>query len=129
MQFGERFRRLPHTRAKGGEAERLALRWLRRRGYRVVDTNVVNPGGEIDVVARDGDTLCFIEVKARSSGVFGAAVLAVDADKRRRLARAASAYLAKHPWEGPCRFDVLGMDLVDGAFEFTLLDDAFHLGE
>ena len=129
MRFGKRFRGLPHNRAKGGEAERLAVSWLKRHGYRVVATNVVAGGGEIDVVARVGETLCFVEVKARASGVFGPAVLAVDADKRRRIARAASAYLAKKPWEGPCRFDVLGMDLVDGTFEYTLLEDAFRLGE
>lgn len=129
MGLGERFRRLPHNRAKGTKAEKLALAWLRRRGYRVMATNVTNAGGELDAVAQDGDTLCFIEIKARASGRFGPAVLAVDADKRRRLARAATAYLAAHPWDGPCRFDVLGMDLADGAFEYTLIEDAFRVGE
>jgi putative endonuclease len=129
MGLRDRFRRLPHNRARGAEAERLAVSWLRRRGYRVVGTNVTNGGGEIDVVARDGDTLCFIEIKARTSDRFGPAILAVDADKRRRLARAASAYLAARPWDGPCRFDVLGMDLVDGELEYTLLEDAFRVGE
>jgi len=125
--WGSRFRRLPHNRAKGTEAERQAVTWLKRQGYRVIATNVTNAGGEIDVVATDGDTLCFVEIKARSSGRFGPAVLAVDREKRRRLARAASAYLARKPWDGPCRFDVLGMDLVDGAFEYTLLRDAFQV--
>jgi len=122
---GAAFRSQPHNRAKGSEAERRGVAWLRRQGYRVLAVNVTNRGGEIDVVAVDGDTLCFIEIKARASDRFGPAVLAVDATKRRKLARAASAYLAGRPWEGPCRFDVLGMDLVDGAFEYTLLRDAF----
>lgn len=121
------FRSLPHNRAKGAAAERQGVAWLRRQGYRVLAVNVTNAGGEIDAVASDGDTLCFIEIKARSTDRFGPAVLAVDATKRRRLARAASAYLARHPWDGPCRFDVLGMDLADGAFEYTLLRDAFRL--
>jgi putative endonuclease len=122
---GASFRSQPHNRAKGAAAERRGIAWLRRRGYRVLALNVTNCGGEIDVVAADGDTLCFIEIKARATDRFGPAVLAVDATKRRKLVRAATAHLAAHPWEGPCRFDVLGMDLVDGAFEYTLLRDAF----
>lgn len=129
MSWTGRFRRLPHNRAKGAEAEERAVSWLRRAGYRIVATNVTNAGGELDVVARDGDTLCFVEVKARATDRFGPAVLAVDREKRRRLARAARAYLARRPWEGPCRFDVLGIDLAGGAPEYTLLRDAFRVGE
>jgi len=125
QRSGSAFRGQPHTRAKGAAAERQGVAWLRRQGYRVLAVNVTNRGGEIDVVATDGDTLCFIEIKARASDRFGPAILAVDATKRRKLTRAAGAYLAMHPWDGPCRFDVLGMDLVDGAFKYTLLRDAF----
>jgi putative endonuclease len=124
-----RFLRQPHARAKGAVAEERAVGWLRRRGYRVVARNVANAGGELDLVARDGDTLCFVEVKARVGSPFGGAVAAVDGDKRRRLARAARAYLARSPWDGPCRFDVLAIDLADEAAEprFTLLQDAFQV--
>ncbi len=124
---GSAFRSQPHNRAKGAQAERQGVAWLRRQGYGVLAVNVTNRGGELDVVATDGDTLCFVEIKARAGDRFGPAVLAVDATKRRKLARAASAYLARRPWDGPCRFDVLGMDLVDGAFEYTLLRDAFRV--
>ncbi len=77
-------------------------------------------------MAREGETLCFVEVKARTSDRYGPAVAAVGSVKRRRLARAAALYLVAHPWTGPCRFDVLGLDRrADGDWEFTLVRDAF----
>ena len=130
----ERFFRQPHAVGKGRVAEDRAVAWLRRRGYRPVARNVRNAGGELDLVAEDGDTLCFVEVKARGQNAFGGAVVAVDWKKRRRLIRAARAFLAVHPWDGPCRFDVLAMDLEGGAGDgdgarFTLLKDAFQVEE
>lgn len=124
----ERFRNAPHRRAQGTSAEADAAEWLARHGYRIVDRNVTNHGGEIDAIAVDGDTLCFIEVKARSSHAFGLAVAAVDPRKQRRLARAASLYLVSHPWDGPCRFDVLGLDPGPDGWTFSLVKDAFRLG-
>jgi len=126
-----RFLRQPHNRAKGALAEDRAVGWLRRRGYRVLDRNVRNAGGELDLVAREGDTLCFVEIKARGTTVFGGAVAAVDRQKRGKLARAARAYLARHPWEGPCRFDVLAIDLAPESDQprFTLIRNAFQVEE
>lgn len=126
----EGFFRQPHAVGKGRVAEERAVAWLRRRGYSPRARNVRNAGGELDLVAHDGDTLCFVEIKARARNAFGGAVAAVDRDKRRRLIRAARAFLAAHPWDGPCRFDVLAMDLEDGAGDearFTLLRDAFQV--
>ena len=128
MSF-RRFLSGPHNRAKGAGAEDRAAAWLRRRGFRVIARNVTNAGGELDLVAQEGDTLCFVEVKARASARFGPAILAVDAAKRRKLARAASVYLACRPWDGPVRFDVLGLDQVEGRVEYTLLRDAFQVEE
>lgn len=79
------------------------------------------------MVARDGDTLCFIEIKARATPRFGEAVEAVDARKQRRIARAAGLYLASSRWQGPCRFDVLGLDPSPDGWRFTLVKDAFGL--
>jgi len=126
-----RFLEQPHNRAKGAVAEERAVGWLRRRGYRVLDRNVRNAGGELDLVARDGDTLCFVEIKARAGALFGGAVAAVDRKKRGKLARAAGAYLARHAWEGPCRFDVLAIDLAPESDEprFTLIRNAFQVEE
>ena len=119
------FRRQPHTRAQGRLGEDAAVVWLRERGYRIIERNVTYRAGELDAVARDGDTLCFIEIKARGSHHYGAAIEGVTASKQRRIARAAALYLARHPHDGPCRFDVLGMDLGDEGWRYTLVKDAF----
>lgn len=122
---GALFRAEPHTRGRGRAGEDLAARWLDRQGYRLVARNAVTRAGEIDVVALDGEVLCFVEVKARSTASYGPAVAAVTPAKQRRLMRAAALWLARHPHDGPCRFDVLGMDLGDDGWLFTLVRDAF----
>ena len=109
-------------------AEEVGARWLEAEGYAIVARNVSSRWGELDVVARDGDSLCFIEIKARASPRFGTALAAVTADKQHRIARAASAYLSRHPFDGPCRFDVLGMDADGEEWRFSLVRDAFVIG-
>jgi len=113
------------SRHRGLAAEEVGARWLETQGYTILGRNVRSRYGEIDIVARDGDTLCFIEIKARASSRFGTAVDAVTADKQRRIAREASAYLSRHPFDGPCRFDVLGMDAEGEEWCFSLVRDAF----
>ena len=125
---GEPFRHQPHTRAQGRVGEDRAIDWLRQQGYRIVERNVTTRSGEIDAVARDGETLCFIEIKARANRAYGPAIEAVTPHKQRKLARAASLYLVLHPTDAPCRFDVLGMDLTDDGWRFTLVRDAFQVG-
>lgn len=125
---GHDFRRQPHTRAQGRLGEDEGVRWLEGEGYRIAERNAVNKAGEIDVVAYDGDVLCFIEIKARATRDYGAAIEAVTPRKQRRLVRAASLYLALHAIDGPCRFDVLGMDLGADGWSFTLVKDAFAAG-
>ena len=99
------------SRLVGGAAERRAARHLKRRGYAIVDRNVqCGRLGELDLVARDGETLVFVEVRYRKSDRFGGALVSVDHIKRRKLARAAQHYLARHPFEGPVRFDVVALD-------------------
>ncbi len=97
------------------------------RGYRVVVRNESSRYGELDLVALDAQTLCFVEIKARSSDRFGTALEAVTLDKQNRVARAARAYLMRKPYDGPCRFDVLAMDAEDGGWRFELIKDAFQL--
>ncbi len=93
---------------------------------------MVNKAGEIDLIALHDGTLCFIEVKARSSSQFGPAAAAVDLRKQRRLARAAALYLAqtgaKDGEDRPCRFDVVAIDRRGDEWNFSLLTDAFQLG-
>ncbi|GMU66539.1 MAG: hypothetical protein AMXMBFR36_28130 [Acidobacteriota bacterium] len=117
---------LPHTRARGAAAEEAAERHLTAHGYRIVARNVVTRVGEIDIVALDGETLCFVEVKARASAEFGRAVEAVGRRKQERLIRAASMFLARNRSKRACRFDVVALDRrEDGGWEVTLVRDAF----
>ena len=125
-QSPEDFRRQPHARAQGRVGEDEAVRWLAAQGYEILDRNVVNHGGEIDVVGREAGTLCFIEIKARTSDRFGPAIAAVDARKQRRISRAAALYLAIKKLHGqPCRFDVLGLDRDGSGWRYTLVRNAF----
>lgn len=120
------FREQTHARGRGKAGEDDAVRWLESQGYEIVARNVVNHGGEIDVVAKEGGTLCFVEVKARAGDRHGLAVEAVGFSKQRRLSRAAALYLTARGWHGrPCRFDVLGLDRGDGGWRYTLVRNAF----
>ena len=121
------FLRQGHTRGRGRAGEDSAARWLASQGFEILARNVVNKGGEIDFVATENGTLCFVEVKARSTPTFGPALAAVPRTKQRRIARAAAFYLTRHPPTGPCRFDVLAMDLVDEKWQFQLVRDAFQV--
>lgn len=120
----------PSTTSLGQAAEREAVRHLRSRGYRVVDRNVRTSRGEIDIVAWDEGTLCFIEVKSRVHTGYGGAAAAVDRSKRVRLRGAAEAYLAWKDdlWGNPpeCRFDVVAMQRRSrDEWDIEVFEDAF----
>lgn len=92
----------------GDRGEEAAARHLQALGYVVLERRYRTRAGEIDLIARDGDTLVFVEVKARSSLACGRPSEAIDWRKRGRIARAASLYLARRGGcESPCRFDVV----------------------
>ncbi len=85
-----------------------AALYVLRRGYRLLSRRYRAGKGEIDLIARDGNVLVFIEVKARTKAGQGAGFEAVTADKRRRLRSAASAYQkSRGLLDAPCRFDIL----------------------
>ena len=120
------FREQPHARARGKAGEDDAVRWLEAAGYEILARNVVNHGGEIDAVAKEGETLCFVEIKARDGDRHGVAIAAVGFAKQRRLSRAAALYLTARGWHGrPCRFDVLGLDREAEGWRYTLIRNAF----
>ena len=93
----------------GARAEELCAELMRRSGLRIVTRNWRCRAGEIDLVAQDGDTLVFVEVRLRRDASFGGAAESVGAAKRARLVAAARHYLAGRP-QVPCRFDVLLLD-------------------
>jgi putative endonuclease len=107
--------------SKGAAGEDRAAAFLLASGYEIVRRNVRLPGGEIDVVCRDGRTVVFVEVKTRWSHRFGSALSAVDAKKRQRLRRLAEDYVQFVAPHAPIRFDVVA---VDGE-RMTLYRDAF----
>ncbi len=94
----------------GRQGEDTAVRLLEQRGYTVLGRNVRLPGGEIDVIGKDGDTIVFIEVKTRESGRFGSALGAVDARKRRTLRALAADWLQVAAPRARARFDVVTVD-------------------
>ncbi len=106
----------------GGAAEDAAARFLERHGLEIVARNYRTRLGEIDLVARDGATLVFVEVRMRSSARFGGAAASIDHRKRARIEAAARRFLARLGREPPCRFDVVTVEAGEaewlrGAFE------------
>ena len=99
----------------GQRGEDLACRHLRRRGLEILERNYLCRAGEIDVVARDGDTVVFVEVKERGGDSHGGAVEAVTPHKRRRVIKAAQRWASAHgATESLIRFDVVAIDWTDG---------------
>lgn len=94
----------------GQEAERAAAAFLQAKGLTVLERNFRAKVGEIDIVAKDGDEVVFVEVRARATKDFGGAAASVGGAKRRRLIRAASLWLQARGWDGACRFDVVALD-------------------
>ncbi len=93
----------------GQQAEQFAREYLRSHRLKVIDTNYTTPRGEIDIIARDGDTLVFVEVRLRSHSAYGGAAESIDKHKRRRVIFAATHYLQTQGlWDKvSCRFDTL----------------------
>jgi len=102
----------------GARAEELCAELLREAGLRVLARNWRCRHGEIDLVAEEGGTLVFAEVRYRRDERYGGAAGSVTAAKQARLAAAARLYLRRRPntrSEPPCRFDVLLLDSLDGS--------------
>ena len=112
----------------GKTGEDLACRELQRRGYAVVARGYRRRSGELDIVARDGQVLVFIEVKTRAGRQFGSAAEAVTFVKQRRLAELANEYLMRHHVSGcPCRFDVVSIHFSAGSPTIEIIQNAFDV--
>ncbi|MBN1858936.1 YraN family protein [Candidatus Bipolaricaulota bacterium] len=106
----------------GREGEDAACEVLRQRGYRVIARNWSCRFGEIDIIARQGDVLAFVEVKVRSRADFGGASAAVTPRKQARIIAAARCFFSQTQSDLPARFDVVAIDcgkvrLIQAAFE------------
>ena len=100
--------------ASGASAEALAARYLEAQGLRVVARNFRTRRGEIDLIARDGETLVFVEVRLRSGASHGGAAESITAAKRARLVAAAQYYLLRQRGDPACRFDAVLLSALDG---------------
>lgn len=113
----------------GQSSEMLAVRFLKKQRYKILETNYRTRQGEIDIIARDGDTIAFVEVKARNSDQFGNPKGAVTFQKQRKISMAALQYLkATEQSNAKARFDVVGIcsrtdppaiEIVKNAFELA----------
>lgn len=113
-----------NKREIGAEYEGKAARYLEAKGFRILEKNFHSRQGEIDLIARDGRYLVFVEVKYRTLGQTGHPAEAVDVRKQRRIIRTARyyCYIRHIPENFPCRFDVvsiLGPEIehLENAFE------------
>lgn len=112
------------SRATGLAGEDAGVAMLRQAGFQVLDRNFRCRYGEVDAVARDGDTIVFVEIKRRRSGAFGSPQEAVTERKQARIARVAAQYLKLRGWlERPVRFDVIAL----GPEAREHLRDAFRM--
>lgn len=112
----------------GDRGEALACTLLREKGYKIIERNFKTPIGEIDIVAREGQTLVFVEVKTRESNAFGSAKWAVDRRKQQKLSRVAQYYLNLKAWKDlPARFDVVAVDMDRRGERIELFRNAFDL--
>ncbi len=112
----------------GRRGEEIAFRYLKKKGYRIIEKNYVCKMGEMDIIAAEKDTLVFIEVKTRTSREFGPPQLAVNTWKQRQLSKVALSYLnEKRLRDVKARFDVVAIVLVGKNEEIELIQDAFDL--
>ena len=114
-------------REKGTFFETLARDFLAAQGLTDFQTNYLCRCGEIDIIARDGDYLVFVEVRYRKAGTHGSAVATVTRVKQQKIRRAAQLFLQKYGLTNrmPCRFDVVGISDGPGGPEFRWIKNAF----
>jgi len=114
-----------NRRAYGNEGEQAACAYLQKKGWKILDRNVRRGRGEIDIIARKKKTIAFIEVKRRSSLIYGRPAEAVNSEKQRRITQAAALYVQELGLENEkLRFDIIEIlpgeiRHIEGAFDAT----------
>ena len=112
----------------GHLGEELAFKEVRRLGYKEVERNYRCPLGEVDLIARDGDTLVFLEIKTRKGRSLGYAKEAVNERKKRQISKVALTYMKnKKCFGAKARFDVVAVSLGQGKPELEVIKNAFEL--
>ena len=112
----------------GQKGEEAAEKYLQQQGYQVIERNYRSVFGEIDIIAEEGETLVFVEVKCRRSDAYGPPELAVGREKQKKISRIALHYLSEHHLrQCPARFDVVAVKLLPGGTQIELIRNAFEL--
>jgi putative endonuclease len=115
-----------HNQILGVRGERIAERWLQRKGWRVLQRRFRDGHRDLDLIAERFGTVAFVEVKARSGAEFGTPVEAVDWRKRRELVRSARMWISRHGQPGESyRFDVIGVLLAQERVFVRHVENAF----
>jgi putative endonuclease len=110
----------------GKAGEELALAYLRKHKYKILDTNWRFGKDEIDIVCKKDKTLVIIEVKTRSSSYFGEPEIFVNKNKQGFLIRAANSYIYKKDIDLECRFDIITVLIEKGRSKISHIEDAFY---
>lgn len=113
----------------GKEGEDFAAKLLKKDGYKIKERNYRSPAGEIDIIATEGDTIAFVEVKTRSNKSFGTPEEAVNIRKQQQIIKAAMHYLQQSAKveERPARFDVVSVSAEGKAMSGNIIKNAFEL--
>lgn len=115
-----------HNQVLGLRGERIAERWLVHKGWRVLQRRFRDGHRDVDLIAQRGETVAFVEVKARSGQQFGTPVEAVDWRKRRELVRSARMWISRHGQPGESyRFDVIGVLMAESKVFVRHVENAF----
>lgn len=113
-------------RQLGIEGEEVAVRFLKKKGYKIVSRNFKSPVGEMDIIAEDGDTLVFVEVKTRTDDSFGHPFEAVTNRKQEKLRKVPLGYLKHSRREVASRFDILSIETDGDSHRIEHIIDAFE---
>ena len=112
----------------GEKGEAIAVRQLKKDGYKILETNYLTKLGEIDIIAKDKDTIVFVEVKARRSVSFGSPKGAVTSQKQKKISMVALYYLkATNQITAKARFDVVAVNLNRDKPRIEIIKNAFEL--
>lgn len=109
----------------GLSGEMAALDYIRNLQYQILETNWRYKHLEVDIIAMDGDTLVFIEVKTRRNADYGMPFEAVSYHKQQKVDRAANLYIAFKKYEGEIRFDIISILMQGNSYQIEHIPDAF----
>ena len=115
-----------NKRAVGNYGESIAVEYLKKKAYKIIERNFRCPFGEIDIIAKENNTIVFVEVKSRKSKDFALPEQAVDRNKQKNIIKVAQYFLNKNNLRNvPCRFDIVSF--IENESEIKLIRNAFEI--